>query len=172
MWKLRKKVCSKKVEAPVAKKNGDGDIISEPSKLKKLYEETYKMRLKHRQMKPEITNLFLLKMELFNLRMVVTRNITSKSWCEKDLLKVFKKLKKNKSPDSHRLIFELFRPEIIGKDLLLSLLMLCNKVKTQLTIPEFLTLENYFHMWKSKKVATKLPPFAVLSTLLLVDQNC
>ena len=34
------------------------------------------------------------------------------------------------------------------------------------------TLEHNCHIWKSKKVATKLPPFAVLSTLLLVDQNC
>ena len=37
MWKLRKKICPKKVEPPVAKKDENGDIISEPSQLKKLY---------------------------------------------------------------------------------------------------------------------------------------
>ena len=35
---------------------------------------------------------------------------------------------RNKSADSHGLIYELFRPEIIGEDLFSSLLMLCNKL--------------------------------------------
>ena len=150
MWKLRKKVCPKKTNPPVAKMDEVGDIISEPSKLKKLYETTYKKRLEHRQIKPELTNLFQLKMELFNLRMEVTRNIKSKSWSEADLLKVLKSLKKDKSPDAHGLIYELFRPEVIGKDLLASLLMLCNNVKSQLSIPDFLTYTDITSFHKNK----------------------
>ena len=69
-------------------------------------------------MKPELKNLFNLKMYLFNLRLEVTKKIKSRNWSEADLLKVLKTLKKNKSTDSHGLIYELFRPEIIGKDLL------------------------------------------------------
>ena len=67
-----------------------------------------------------------------------------------DLLNVLKKLKKNKSADPHGLIYELFRPEIIGKDLLFSLLMLCNQVKDQMSIPEFLTFTNITSIWKQK----------------------
>ena len=50
--------------------------------------------------------------------------------------------------------------------------VLANGLAVFLMIVPRSTLENYCHIWKSKKVATKLPPFAVLSTLLLVDQNC
>ena len=150
MWKLRKKICPKKVEPPTAKLSESGEIISEPTKLKKLYEHTYKKRLEHRKMKPELINLFNLKMYLFNLRLEVTKKIKSKKWSEEDLLKVLKTLKKNKSADSHGLIYELFRPEIIGKDLLYTLLMLCNNVKAELTIPEFMTFTDITSFYKNK----------------------
>ena len=97
MWKLRKKICPKKSEPPVAKKNDRGEVISEPMELKKLYESTYKKRLEHRMIKPELTNLFNLKMNLFSLRMEVTKNIKSKIWSQDDLLKVLKCLKNRKS---------------------------------------------------------------------------
>ena len=82
-------------------------------------------------------------MELFNLRMEVTRNIKSKSWSGGLVKSV-------KSPDSHGLNDELFRPEVIGKDLLASLLMLCNNVKSQLSIPDFLTYTDITSFHKNK----------------------
>ena len=48
------------------------------------------------------------------------------------------------------LIYELFRPEIIGSDLFQSLLMFCNKVKTQLMIPKFLTFTDITSVYKLK----------------------
>ena len=71
-------------------------------------------------------------------------------WSKNNLLKVLKGLKKNKSCDSQGLIYELFRPEIIGSDLFASLLMFCNNVKTQLTIPKFLTYTDITSIYKSK----------------------
>ena len=65
MWQLRKKLGVKKHEPAVAKKNIKGEIVTE---LKKLYEETYKRRLEHRIMKPELLNMYSMKMELFDLR--------------------------------------------------------------------------------------------------------
>ena len=41
MWQLRKQSCKKKSEAPVAKKNEKGELVTESSQLKKLYETTY-----------------------------------------------------------------------------------------------------------------------------------
>ena len=89
-------------------------------------------------------------MELFTLRLCVTRNVKSDNWSEDNLIQVLKKLKKNKSSDSQGLIYELFRPEIIGSDLFSSLLMFCNNVKSQLMIPEFLTFTDITSVWKSK----------------------
>ena len=128
MWQLKKKIGTQKYEVPAAKKNKKGELITEQSKLKNLYEETYKQRLEHRKMKPELINMYKMKMELFELRNEVTKNIKSKNWTEDDLVQVLKKLKKNKSTDSQGLIYELFLPKILGQDLFKSLLMLCNVI--------------------------------------------
>ena len=135
MWQLKKKLCSKKAEPPTAKKNDKGELVTESSELKKLYKSTYQNRLKHRIMKPHLQNLYKLKMDLFDMRFEVCKNLKSDKWSMVNLLNVIKGLKKNQRPDSQGLIYELFRPEIIGSDLLSSLLMLCNNVKSQLAIP-------------------------------------
>ena len=67
-----------------------------------------------------------------------------------NLLKVLKSLKRNKSADSQGLIYELFRPEIVGKELLQSLLILCNNVKSQLLVPSFLTFTDITSIYKQK----------------------
>ena len=87
-------------------------------------------------------------MELFNLRLEVTKNLKSENWSESDLFTVLKQIKKYNSVDSHSLISELFHPEIIGKDLFSSLLLLCNSVKTQLLIPEFITFTDITSIYK------------------------
>ena len=150
MWQLKKRICSKSPDPPIAKLNEQEELVTESSQLKQLYEATYKKRLKHRVMKPELEQMYILKMELFTLRLCVTRNVKSDNWSEDNLIQVLKKLKKNKSSDSQGLIYELFRPEIIGSDLFSSLLMFCNNVKSQLMIPEFLTFTDITSVWKSK----------------------
>ena len=63
---------------------------------------------------------------------------------------MLKHLKKNKSSDSHGLIYELVHPEIIGQDLFTSLLMLCNNVKSELIIHDFITFADITSIYKSK----------------------
>ena len=89
-------------------------------------------------------------MDLFNLRLEITKKVKSDNWSEFDLSSVLKQLKKNKSSDSQNLIYELFRPEIIGKDLFSSLLLLCNSVKSELLIPDFITYTDITSIYKSK----------------------
>ena len=101
-------------------------------------------------MKPQLLEMYKNKMELYNLRNEVCKNIKSSRWSEESLLKVLKSLKNRKSPDSSGLIYELFKPGIIGSDLFISLLMFCNKVKTELTIPEMLTLTKVTSIYKNK----------------------
>ena len=50
MWKLKKKLCPAKAVKPVAKKNQSGELVTQPAKLKEMYESTYKNRLRHRLM--------------------------------------------------------------------------------------------------------------------------
>ena len=150
MWKLKKKLCPVKAVKPVAKKSKTGELVTKPDELKKLYESTYKSRLSHRVMNPELFSMYDIKMQLFNLRLQVSQNIKSKKWTEENLIKVLRSLKKNKSADPHGLIYELFRPEVIGSDLFTSLLMLCNSVKEQLLIPHFLTFTDVTSIYKQK----------------------
>ena len=52
MWKIKKKVFPKNgCQLPVAKKNFNGQIITNPETLKQLYLDTYKHRLRHRPIK-------------------------------------------------------------------------------------------------------------------------
>ena len=85
-------MCSKKPEPPTAKLNEKGELVTESSKLKELYETTYKKRLEHREMKPELMEMYNLKMELFSIRLQVCKNIKSENCSEEDLLKVLKSL--------------------------------------------------------------------------------
>ena len=144
MWELKKKLGASKKDIPVAKKNTEGNLVTNSVQLKELYKDTYKKRMEHKVMKPELSNMYTMKMYLYQLRMVVSKETKCTDWSEEDLSKVLKNLKKKKSADSDGLVYELFRPEVIGNDLFLSLLMFCNKVKSELSIPRFITNTNIY----------------------------
>ena len=108
MWELKKKLgANNKTTTPAAKKNTDGKLVTTSVQLKELYKNTYIKRMEHRKMKPELQNMYKIKMDLYQLRIEVCKKTKSSDWSEKDLLKVLKSLKKKKSPDSDGLIYEL-----------------------------------------------------------------
>ena len=101
-------------------------------------------------MLPEYRKLFYLKNYLFNIRVEVTSRIKSPDWTEQQLLDVLRKLQNNKSGDHFGLIYELFKPGAIGKDLFKSLLVLSNAIKSQQKIPEFLQYTDITSIFKNK----------------------
>ena len=150
MWKLKRKVCSKQSEKPSAKLNKKGEFVTDKVKLKELYLGTYKERLSHRPVHEGYESMFNLKMNLFKLREIVTSRTKSRDWTEKELMKVLKSLKTNKSGDHFGLIYEIFKPCSINDDLFKSLLLLCNEVKSQLKIPKFVTFTDITSLYKNK----------------------
>ena len=151
MWNLMKRVFPKNSQPlPVAKKNLKGQIISNPDVLKELYLETYVHRLRHRPIRADFSYLKQLKETLFELRLELVKSRKSKPWNERDLDRVLKTLKKNKSRDPHGLINELFRPGIIGSDLKESLLSLVNGIKVNCQFPEFVKWANITSLYKGK----------------------
>jgi hypothetical protein len=151
MWKVKQKVCPKIETAyPVAKLDHNGNLVSNRDELKKLYSDTYKERLRHRDINPNYAQLKQLKETLFSLRLRTAKLSKTNPWSEKDLLKVTSKLKSKKAADPMGLVFELFRPEVAGCDLLQSLLQLCNQVKAECDIPKFLELTNISSIFKKK----------------------
>ena len=65
-------------------------------------------------------------------------------------MKVLKSLKTKKTMDPVGLINELFKPPVAGRDVINSLLILSNKVRDEIEIPEFLELTDISSIYKNK----------------------
>ena len=151
MWKVKQKICPKfEVNTPVAKIDSSGNLISNQDELKNLYVNTYKERLKHREMVPTFAHLKNLKNNLFYERLELSKWRKSERWSEDDLMRVLKSLKTKKSTDPVGLINELFKPQIAGSDVINSLLIFSNKVKDQCEIPSFFQLTNISSIYKNR----------------------
>ena len=92
MWRLKRKIMPRPREPPTAKKNEEGNVVTHPVKLRNLYLNTYKHRLRQRQILPHLKHLRKLRVELFQLRMEKARNKKTKDWSELELGKVLDKL--------------------------------------------------------------------------------
>ena len=137
LWKLKRELCQPQVDPPTAKLDTNGTLITSPNLLKNLYMDTYKSRLRNREIKPELRDLFCLKNELWESRLMELRTSPSKLWTIEELDRVLKNLKSNKTRDPHGLINEVFKPGVIGEDLKLAILNLFNSSKSELFIPKF-----------------------------------
>ena len=142
MWKLFKKIWPKYDSQSTAKKNHKGEIISNPSALKVLLANEYKERLRKRPMKQEMRPLMTAKKKIFNMKIKLARNNKSPDWSLKDLEKALDNLKSNKSRDFEGFSNEIFKQNVIGTDLKMSLLLMFNKMKENNSIPMFLNCAN------------------------------
>ena len=150
MWRLKNKLCPRNSDPPMAKKNSDGFLVSDPDSLKQLYVETYKQRLKHRIMRPGYEDLEHLKSFLFNIRLSLSKRIKSEPWTPSQLMKVLKSLKAGKSCDALGYTNEMFKPEVIGSDLFESLLNIVNRAKDEISIPRPVRLTKITSIYKNK----------------------
>ena len=130
MWKLLNNI-SPKVgnEAPTAKINHKGKLISGAKNLKILMLNEYKQRLRNRPVRPDLGLMGKRKDKIFNLKMELARRKKTPDFTMKDLENALSKLKNNKSRDSLGYINEIFKPETIGDNLKASLLNMFNLLK-------------------------------------------
>ena len=73
--------------------------------------------------------------KLFKLRIQKSKASKSQKWTHKELNKVLKELKLNKSRDPLGLANKIFKPEVAGSDLKDALLLLMNTIKEQQKYP-------------------------------------
>ena len=132
------------------KKDKEGNVITNPEKLKDIYIEAYTDRLKHREMAPELLKLKTLREELFQQRLQLCKQNKSPAWSMEDLDNVLKRLKNEKAADPTGLVNELFSARNVGDDLKQSILMLMNKIKNTFQQPEFMNMANITSFWKGK----------------------
>jgi hypothetical protein len=134
----------------MAKVDSSGNLITSPQELRNLYLTTYTERLAHRSMKTAFMDIFELQNKLWELRNSECQKIQTEPWTEEQLVRVLKKLKTNKTRDPLGMINEVFKPGIIGKDLLHGLIELLNRVKIEIIVPWFMRLANITSIYKLK----------------------
>ena len=151
IWKLLKKNYPKILTAvPVGKKDGKGNIITNHDGLKKLYLQTYVIRLRNRPIQPDLEEMMKLKTKLFELRLQLSKKEKSQPWTMEDLNRALKSLKKDKARDPNGLINELFKEGVAGKDLKLSLLDFFNRMKQECIIPDFVRMADVATIYKGR----------------------
>ena len=93
-------------------------------------------------MKTEIKDIIEKHEMLFEKRMKNAMSVKSEQFTIKELEGTLKNLMKGKSRDSDYLIRDIFKEGVIGKDLMISVLLLMNKIKDQTYIPECMKRAN------------------------------
>ena len=97
-----------------------------------------------------IEQLEQLKCFLFNLRLSFSKTVKSEPRNKSQLMKVLKSLKSGKSCDALGYSNELFKPDIIGNDLVESLLNIANRAKHETQIPRPFRLTKITSIYKNK----------------------
>ena len=149
MWKWKKSLFPKnKQTAPMGVKDKDGRMRIKNNQIKRIYEGEYKYRLRARPLLPELQGLDSLQNTLFEKRLQSVSRIKTPPWTVGELNKVLSSLKVGKAPDPSGLICDIFKTNVCGSDLKLSLLLLLNKTKESLDVPQFFS--NISCIWKKK----------------------
>ena len=139
MWKLKKQIWPKKKSAlPVAKRNYKGRLLSAPSDIRHLLLTEYKERLRERPCLPGLQKSRTLRQKLLKTKLDLSKKNKSEPFNMEDLDKVLTNIKSGKSRDPMGISREIFKPSIIGQDLKESLLKLCNSIKEEGQVPEFM----------------------------------
>ena len=148
LWKLKNKLCPNNCDPPMAKKDGNGHLVTSPEILKSLYLETYQNRLRNRDMKDELMDVFFLKEELWKSRLEELKNLKTPPWTKSDLRRALKSLKKNRSSDPDGFIHEIFMEDCAGEDMENALLLLLNGIKLNFYFPEYILRQNITTIFK------------------------
>ena len=148
-WALKKKLAPKNtIDPPSAKRNADGELVTNKEELEKLYLDTYVERLTPNPVKKDLEDIVKLKETLFAMRIESSKYEVTEDWTMDALEKVLKSLKNNKARDAHGHVYELFK--FGGQDLKFSLLKMFNIMKKKQVYPDIFRPSNISSFWKNR----------------------
>ena len=143
MWReLRKAYPKKNKPIPTGIKNIKGKIITNPDEKKKVTLQHFEHRMRKRKIKEDAKEVVDINEKLFEERLKESNSKVTPEFGMKELDKVLKSLKTGKSKDPNDYIYELFKDGTIGSDLRKSILILMNKMKAEIKIPDCLKTAN------------------------------
>ena len=111
---------------------------------------SYRDRLQNRKIKSRLEDLYHIKTQLWKVLLKDLENTVTDDWTEAELNKVIEGLKKNKTRDPHELINELFKPNVMGRDMKLALLNIFNQIKREKKVPQAFKFANISSIYKNK----------------------
>ena len=138
----KKKVLPSKNNVIVAKKDSSGNLITNKNSLLRLYRDEYIKRLTPKQPYSNLKEVQRLKNDLFEKRMEISKLSQSYPWKVSNIMKICKSLRNGKSRDENGLIYEIFKPNYAGHDLMNSLTIMFNHIKETFMIPDFMQLAS------------------------------
>ena len=151
LWNLKKEIFPKGRDPPTAMRDPtSGNLLTSSENILEAAVNVYSRRLENRPMKDGLKHIKVSKEILCSKLLKVAGNTKTPSWKMKDLEKVLKDLKKQKSRDPMGFANDIFRSEVAGDDLKEAILKLMNKIKEEQIFPESLELCNISSIWKSK----------------------
>ena len=151
LWNFKKDIFPKCTDPPTAMKDPlSGNLLTTDEKIQEAAVNVYKKRLENRPIKDDLKHIKDAKEMLCDKLLKLAGSQKTPPWKLKDLEKVLKYLKKQKSRDPLGLANEIFRPEVAGDDLKLAVLKLMNRIKDDQKYPECLELCNISSIWKKK----------------------
>ena len=150
MWNLKKRLWPKKsMSLPAAKINHQGKLISKPQDIKNTLRKEYSERLRKRPKHPQINKFF--KTETLEYKLSAAKENISPEFTLKELENVLKKTKNGKARDPDGLVREIFKTDVIGEDLKVSLLTMLNQIKKDGIFPDFMKKANISTISKKNK---------------------
>ena len=150
LWKLRKKLCPRSRDPPIAMLDKRGNLVTSPKIIEDIALNTFKERLKNKKINDGLENVKNDKEELCRKRLEKAKNTKTDPWNIEDLEVVLKHLKKNKSKDPFGYINELFDVDVAGDDLKKVILILMNRIKAEQIYPKILELCDITPIYKLK----------------------
>ena len=150
LWRLKKKLSPKCRDPPTAMLDNQGNLVTSEQGIETLAVETYRKRLENREIKANLKNLQTDKEELCKLRLKLASKRKTPDWTMDQLETVLDYLKKNKSRDPLGYANDIFKNDVAGDNLKKAIIILMNRIKTELSYPEALELYDISSIYKNK----------------------
>ena len=109
-WTMMKKLAPKNTfDPPAAKRDTDGNLVTDYEELEELYLDTYENRLKPNPVPEDLIELKEMKEYLLENQLKIAQSVVTEDWSLDDLEKTLKTLKNHKARDEYGHTYEIFK---------------------------------------------------------------
>ena len=154
LWRLKKKLCPKPSEFPSAMQGSDDRLIATDEEILNEAVNHYQNVFKEREMEADLYYIKTAHEILCEERLNIAGNNKTPPWTIKDVTSVLKSLKTGKSKDCCDMPNEIFKPGVVGDDLVLAVTSLMNIIKYELNFQDPMNKCNVTNLFLKQRTKT------------------